>query len=618
MASITTRAGKGAPLTNAELDANFNNLNNDKIESADTRTLTNKTISGSNNTLSNIDNSSLTNSSITFGATSQALGSTVSALNGVSIGGTTRAAGSFTTLDANGNVTLGDATSDTITATGRFNTDLVPSTDNARDLGTTALKWKQAYATNFTENGFPVVSQTDIGSAPNQIPLNQYLGNLAYQNADAIAGNVGLGGNLTFTGTGNRIIGDFSNATTANRVFFQTSTANSQTAVGILPNGTANTSNLFIYSSSSDPANSSVMQLRVGGDGGLNGLASTRTGTGTFLPMTFWSGGSERMRIDTSGNVGIGTSSPVGRLRVSGSDAATIALVNGGTRGVRFGADSIGALIEGVDNTGTGSYQPLFVGGSDVRFTTSNTERMRIDSSGNVYVGSTTGSYKLTVSNGRGGFTGSQNVGSMLTATGALGGAECVSATGSDAAFMAFQRPGAYASYFGIDTDNSFAVGGWSAGAGLANFKCGALSKSSGSFKIDHPLPELTETHHLVHSFVEAPQADNIYRGKVELVDGRAEVNIDTNSGMTEGTFVLLNREVQCFTSNESDWDAVRGFVNGNILTIECQNASSTATISWLVIGERQDRHMYDTDWTDENGKVIVEPLKTPTQMEGN
>ena len=27
MASITTRAGKGSPLTNAELDANFNNLN---------------------------------------------------------------------------------------------------------------------------------------------------------------------------------------------------------------------------------------------------------------------------------------------------------------------------------------------------------------------------------------------------------------------------------------------------------------------------------------------------------------------------------------------------------------------------------------------------------------
>jgi hypothetical protein len=32
MASITTRAGKGSPLTNAEVDANFTNLNNDKYE----------------------------------------------------------------------------------------------------------------------------------------------------------------------------------------------------------------------------------------------------------------------------------------------------------------------------------------------------------------------------------------------------------------------------------------------------------------------------------------------------------------------------------------------------------------------------------------------------------
>jgi hypothetical protein len=139
----------------------------------------------------------------------------------------------------------------------------------------------------------------------------------------------------------------------------------------------------------------------------------------------------------------------------------------------------------------------------------------------------------------------------------------------------------------------------------------GALSKGSGSFKIDHPLESKKDTHHLVHSFVESPQADNIYRGKVNLVDGSATVNIDTVAGMTEGTFVALNREVQCFTTNESNWDAVKGSVSGNILTIESQNSESTATISWLVIGERQDQHMYDTDWTDENGKVIVEPLKT-------
>jgi len=137
----------------------------------------------------------------------------------------------------------------------------------------------------------------------------------------------------------------------------------------------------------------------------------------------------------------------------------------------------------------------------------------------------------------------------------------------------------------------------------------GSLSKGSGSFKIDHPVKP--DTHHLVHSFVEAPQADNIYRGKVELLDGVATVNIDTVAGMTDGTFALLNREIQCFTSNETGWTAVRGSVSGNILTIEAQDNTCTDTISWLVIGERQDQHMYDTEWTDENGKVIVEPLKS-------
>jgi hypothetical protein len=138
----------------------------------------------------------------------------------------------------------------------------------------------------------------------------------------------------------------------------------------------------------------------------------------------------------------------------------------------------------------------------------------------------------------------------------------------------------------------------------------GSISKGSGSFKIDHPLPEKTETHHLVHSFVESPQADNIYRGKVDLVDGSATVNIDDAAGMTEGTYVLLNTNTQCFTSNESGWTAVKGSVSGNTLTITAQDNTCTDTISWMVIGERHDQHMLDTEWTDENGRVIVEPLK--------
>ena len=138
----------------------------------------------------------------------------------------------------------------------------------------------------------------------------------------------------------------------------------------------------------------------------------------------------------------------------------------------------------------------------------------------------------------------------------------------------------------------------------------GAVSKGSGSFRIDHPLPAKSSTHDLVHSFIEGPQADLIYRGKVDLVAGSATVNIDTAAGMTDGTFVLLCGDVQCFTSNEDGFTAVKGSVSGNALTITAEADTCTDTISWMVVGERKDQHMIDTTWTDDNGKVIVEPLK--------
>ena len=140
----------------------------------------------------------------------------------------------------------------------------------------------------------------------------------------------------------------------------------------------------------------------------------------------------------------------------------------------------------------------------------------------------------------------------------------------------------------------------------------GSLSKGSGSFRIDHPLKP--DTHQLVHSFIEGPQADLIYRGKLTLVNGKSQANIDEVSTMTEGTFEALCREVQCFTTNENGWDLVKGKVIGNIIYIESQNPNSTDEISWMVIGERKDKHMMDTEWTDEQGKVIVEPLKENKQ----
>ena len=56
-------------------------------------------------------------------------------------------------LIAQGDVDLGNATGDTITATGRFDSSLVPSTDSARDLGTTSLYWANAYVDSVTTTG---------------------------------------------------------------------------------------------------------------------------------------------------------------------------------------------------------------------------------------------------------------------------------------------------------------------------------------------------------------------------------------------------------------------------------------------------------------------------------
>ena len=115
-------------------------------------------------------------------------------------------------------------------------------------------------------------------------------------------------GNLNFSSTAQRITGDFSNATIANRLAFQSNTTNGNTQITTFPNGTATNSGFDCYSSS-DPANTSRGLIRIDTAGGDFKIDSTRTGTGTYLPLTFFTGGSERVRIDTSGNVLIGTTS---------------------------------------------------------------------------------------------------------------------------------------------------------------------------------------------------------------------------------------------------------------------------------------------------------------------
>jgi hypothetical protein len=75
-------------------------------------------------------------------------------------------------LNVNGNTTLGDATSDTVTFTARANSDLTPSTNNSRNLGSSTLNWATAFintlqvASNSTLTGdLSVQGNTTLGDA---------------------------------------------------------------------------------------------------------------------------------------------------------------------------------------------------------------------------------------------------------------------------------------------------------------------------------------------------------------------------------------------------------------------------------------------------------------------
>ena len=152
---------------------------------------------------------------------------------------------------------------------------------------------------------------------------------------------IGSTGNLNITATGARITGDFSNATHANRVAFQSSTTNGATSVGVIPNGTGNYGGLSGYNAS-DPANASIGTIAAAATEVQ--VVSTRTGTGTFLPLTFYTAAGEAMRIDTSRNVGIGVTPSAWRSGERAIDIAGGAAIAGVANEARIYAN---AFVDG-------------------------------------------------------------------------------------------------------------------------------------------------------------------------------------------------------------------------------------------------------------------------------
>jgi trimeric autotransporter adhesin len=393
----------------------------------------------------------------------------------------------------------------------------------------------------------------------------------------AIASGGGTGGTAlrgnAFQENGQGVVGEIL-ADSGSGIRGEASTANS---TGVFGRNDAISGPAFgVRGNSSSPTGTAVV-----------GYATSVTGTATGVSGQTSSDGGTAVRGRAADSVGAGLGGGIGVLGESGSGTGVRGTGTFGVWGSGYGAGGRGVSgtgdFTGVHGSSQDGYgvQAFSVTNTALRATSSI--GMGIHGSGHL-VGVRGDSSSTSGVLG----TGTTGVRGESTTTSGFGVAG-VNSAGSGVTWGVYGQTTSTGGY-GIEGYNPNGVGvrgngGVWAGQFIGNVQVqGSLSKSAGSFQIDHPLDPANK--YLFHSFVESPDMKNIYDG-VAVLDARGEASIDMPA-----YFEALNRDFRYqLTAIGRPAPAlhVADEIAGNRFRVA--GGGPGQKISWQVTGTRKDAY---------------------------
>jgi hypothetical protein len=320
-------------------------------------------------------------------------------INGTTVGATTATSGRFTTLEATGvtTVSAGTVSAPAITTSGDTNTGIFfPAAD------TIAFTEGGSEALRINSSAQIAVNTAGSASAPVITKTDDLNTGIFFPAADTIAFAEGGAEAMRINDAGEVLVGGSTSINAANGCLTVQRT-NDDPYFALFRNDTSivngnRIGNIDWYvndTTSNTPTRVAYILGAASGDhsAGSNPtdltFATTASGSATVT---------ERMRINSSGNIGFGTDTPTGAGKIfhihnpgtSGADVTDLRFTTGTTGatsgdGVRIRLANVGDLD--INNLESNA----------VLISTANTERMRIDSSGNVGIGTTGyGTYATT------------------------------------------------------------------------------------------------------------------------------------------------------------------------------------------------------------------------------